>query len=163
MTKRMADSATAPVIAGLAIGIAFVVMLSLVSFPVAALTDEELIEKTKKLKEVQLFLEMHPDAEIFVERHNDTFRAVEVHYSVTKQIMEPTRFDSGIRTKVLVVVVGTGSSFDDDTASFTLVCDRGERSSMTFHASMDAIANECIVGQRPIPAEVAKTSGNAAQ
>lgn len=157
----MSESPIAPVIAGLVIGIAFVVMLSLASFPVAALTDEELIEKTKKLKEVQLFLEMHPDAEISVERHNDTFRAVEVHYSVTKQIMEPTRFDSGIRTKELVV--GTGSSFDDDAASFTLVCNRGERSSMTFHASMDAIANECIVGQQPIPAEVAKTSGNAAQ
>ncbi|MEW6605113.1 MAG: hypothetical protein AB1351_10575, partial [Thermoproteota archaeon] len=61
---------------------------------------------------------------------------------MAKQILEPTRFDSGIRTKELVVSIG---SLDDTTASFMLICDWGERSSMIFHASTDIIANECIV------------------
>ncbi|MEW6605114.1 MAG: hypothetical protein AB1351_10580 [Thermoproteota archaeon] len=56
----MVDGSVIPLISGLAIGIAFVVMFSLVFIPVTALTNGEAIEKAKSFNEVQLFLKMHP-------------------------------------------------------------------------------------------------------
>lgn len=137
----MANGSLIPAaIAGLAVGIAFVIIFSLEFMPATALTDEELIEKTKSLEEVQLFLELYPDAEVRVDR-NDPPGQIHVYYSVERQAREPSTFDSGIVGKEL----GTTINAYGNARVSALSC--LDRISLTmFHVTKDMIANECFDG-----------------
>lgn len=129
------------VAAGLAIGIAFVITFSLKFIPAAtALSDEELIERTKRLEEVQLFLDLYPDSEVRVVR-DDMTEQIHIFYSVERQVREPKPFDSGTVTKELEAMLNTRGH----VWISTLTC--GDRISMTmFHVTKDMVVNACFHG-----------------
>lgn len=63
------SSLKTPVIAGLAVGIAVIMLFSLTFKPVlSSLAATELIEKAKTSKQVQFFLQKYPEAKITVDR-----------------------------------------------------------------------------------------------
>jgi hypothetical protein len=88
-------SSILPVIAGLAIGLAFVVLLSMNLRLDNTLSDEELIAKYSKLPETRYFLEKHPDAKADVDRISHE-NALMVSFSVEKQVAPASDFYSGI-------------------------------------------------------------------
>ena len=84
-----------PVIAGLAVGIAFVVLFSAMLKPDFMLSDEELVAKYSELAEVKYFLEKHPDAKAEVSRNqNDNY--LSISYSVERQVAPPSELYTGI-------------------------------------------------------------------
>lgn len=87
-----------PVIAGLAVGIAFVVLFSMM-FKLASfvLSDKELIAKYSELAEVRYFIEKYPDAKAEVIRTTDE-NSVEIVYSVERQAEQPSGLSAGVNT-----------------------------------------------------------------
>jgi hypothetical protein len=99
----MSDSLV-PVIAGMAVGIAFIVLFSLAYKPAIQLSDAELIEKTKTMKEVQFFLQKYPDAKSGVDR-SALPDSLYVTHSVQIKLANYGGMDDGIREKQLIVIV----------------------------------------------------------
>ena len=96
------------VIAGLAVGIALIVVFASMFSPATAKTDSQLIESTRDLKEVRYFLSKYPEATVAVDRPTyEAYRAV-VTYSFDKQLCEsdPDAFgDNCIKTIMLDVIM----------------------------------------------------------
>lgn len=93
----MVDGSTFPVMAGLAIGIAFVVLFSAMLKPDFILSDEELVAKYSKLAEVRFFLDKYPEAKAAVSRspnEND----LQISYTVERQVEPPSELHTGINT-----------------------------------------------------------------
>ena len=86
-----------PVIAGLSIGIAFVVSFAIVLRPDTMLSDEELVAKYSELEEVKYFLEKHPEAKADVSR-NPYESYLGISYSVERQVAPPSELYTGINT-----------------------------------------------------------------
>ena len=93
----MVGSSLIPVIAGLAIGIAFVGSFAIVLRPDILLSDNELIAKYSKFDMIRYFIERHPDAEAKVERYLPQ-QVLSVSYSVEKQVEPASDLYSGINT-----------------------------------------------------------------
>jgi hypothetical protein len=93
----MVNGSSVPVVAGLAIGIAFIVLFSVVLKPDFILTDQELISKYGKLSEVKYFREKYPDAKAEVNR-NPNEESLRVSFSFERQAQPPTDWYSGINT-----------------------------------------------------------------
>jgi hypothetical protein len=98
----MVDGSSLPVIAGLAIGVAFVVLFSALIKPDFMLSDEELISKYSELAEVKYFLNKYPDAKAEVNR-NPHERGSEVLFSVERQIYPSGQFYTGIHSLTVSV------------------------------------------------------------
>jgi hypothetical protein len=86
-----------PVIAGLAIGIAFVVLFSAMLKPDFMLSDKELISKYSELAEVKYFLEKHPEAKGDVSR-SQYENELEISYIIEKQVAPPSQLYTGVNT-----------------------------------------------------------------
>ena len=95
----MTDSGL-PVVAGLAVGIGFMVLFAIILRPDLTLSDQELIAKYSKLAEIHYFLEKHPDAKAEVGRYPYE-QALSVSYSVEKQV-DPV---SGLYTGINVLTI----------------------------------------------------------
>jgi hypothetical protein len=93
----MTSDATLPaaVITGLAAGIGFIVLFSVMLKPDFMLSDEELVAKYNKLAEVKYFLEKHPDAKAEVTRSpNDNYLAIS--YRIEGQVAPPSQLYTGV-------------------------------------------------------------------
>ncbi|HEU4605884.1 MAG TPA: hypothetical protein VFS46_06565, partial [Nitrososphaera sp.] len=99
----MDEGSGAPVAAGLAIGITFVVVFSVVLKPDFMLTDEELISKYSDLAEVKYFLEKYPDAKVEVNR-NPYEEDAEISFTVERQIYPSGQFYTGIHSLTVWVL-----------------------------------------------------------
>jgi len=84
-----------PVVAGLVVGIAFVIAMALAMTPDTMLSDEALIAKYSKIAEVRYFLEKYPDAQVEVERISSQ-QATMVYFEVAKQVEPASEWNSGI-------------------------------------------------------------------
>lgn len=93
----MGDSTTAPVISGLTIGIAFVILFSAMLKPAFTLPERELVSKYSELAEVQYFLEKYPDAKAEVSRGLNE-NSVEIVYSVERRAEQPSELYTGTNT-----------------------------------------------------------------
>ncbi len=98
----MTDSLAGTVTVAIGLGVIFVVVFSLAFKPVTALSDEQLISKSKQVRDVQHFLAKYPDATVDVHRDSNK---VTVAYSISKQLSEPTSAypDGIIRKRILAV------------------------------------------------------------
>lgn len=111
----MVNGSSIPVVAGLAIGIAFIVLFSVMLKPDFMLTDEELISKYSKLTEVEYFLERYPEATATVNRSpNENY--VEVSYTIERQVASPSELYTGIN------IFGMHVSSRSNHVSFGLTC-----------------------------------------
>ena len=90
----MTDSGL-PVIAGLVVGIAFVLLFAMSLRLDNTLSDDELIAKYSKLPEMRYFLEKHPDAIGTVYRYPNE-QALSVSFSVEKRVAPESTWNSGI-------------------------------------------------------------------
>lgn len=127
----MGEGSGAPVAAGLAIGIAFVMVFSVVLKPDFMLTDEELISKYSELAEVKYFLEKYPDAGAEVNR-NPNEENLRISFTVERQIYPPGQFYTGIHSL-------TVSVFAQPYHAALISCGLGGISSMGSLESTDAI------------------------
>lgn len=85
--KYMPDGAAAPVISGLAVGIALVVLFSVMIIPNSMLSDEDIISKYSEILEVRYFLDKYPDAIAEVNRNpNDEY--LMITFSVEKKVFD---------------------------------------------------------------------------
>jgi hypothetical protein len=91
-----------PVMAGLAVGIAVIVLFSLTFKSPSSLTDTELIEKAKTSKQVQFFLQKYPEAKIAVDRLE---RGTEVSFLAEKQVTNLDASQDGVSEKRLTASV----------------------------------------------------------
>lgn len=109
------DDSSAVVIGALAIGAAFVIVLSILPLPDFKKTDEnEFIKKANNLKETQVFLSEYPNSVIAVERFYDEIEGNAVTYSHEKI------YDAGrVETARLFVLF---NSITRDPASLELDC-----------------------------------------
>ncbi|MEP0826452.1 MAG: hypothetical protein HRF40_13290 [Nitrososphaera sp.] len=124
----MSDSAIIPVIAGLAVGIAWIALFALAYKPVTALTDAEMIEKTKAAREVQLFLQKYPHAKITVDRLE---RGTEVTFAAEKRVTNIVTSQDEITEKRLIASV---DPYGAEGAALRLECYHAERTVMSFDA-----------------------------
>jgi hypothetical protein len=93
----MGDATTVPVVSGLAIGIAFIMLVSSMPKPDSLLSDEELIAKYSKLPEIKYFLGKYPDAKVEVDR-NPHEQYFVILFTAERQVNPERRFDSGIHS-----------------------------------------------------------------
>lgn len=132
----------APVIAGLAIGIAFVILFSSISMPDFMLSDEELVAKYSKFAEVKYFLEKYPDAMAEVKRSPDKEDHIEISYSVERRIESASDGYTGTN------FFGIHVYSEPDQLSFGLACGvvNGATIGWGFEGvgAIDAIGNECF-------------------
>jgi hypothetical protein len=84
-----------PVVAGLVIGIFFVVAVAWTLTPASMSSDEALIAKYSRIPEVRYFLEKHPEAQFEVERIPNE-GAVIVYYRVERQVEPASEWNSGV-------------------------------------------------------------------
>jgi hypothetical protein len=98
----MAGGSSLSIVAGLAVGIAFVVFFSTMHRIDYMLSDEELISKYSRLPEVQYFLEKYPDAKVEINR-NPNEQYIGISFTTEKQVSPPIGFNSGIHTLGLSV------------------------------------------------------------
>jgi hypothetical protein len=96
----------APVVAGLALGVAFIIVFAITLKPDFLLSDDELVSKYSKIPEISYFLEKYPDAAVEVSRDpNEQYLGVS--FTVERQVSPPRAFDAGTHTLgVSVVSVG---------------------------------------------------------
>jgi len=93
----MGDSVSAPVIAGLAVGIALVTFFSVMIKPDSALSDKELVSKYSKVPEVSYFLDKYPDAKTEVDR-NPVEEYLTVSFTIERHLAPSSVFYSGNHT-----------------------------------------------------------------
>jgi hypothetical protein len=79
----------APVIAGLVLGVLIIFVMALFFRPPVPLSDSELIETSKHIKEAQSFLSKYPEAQARIERYHDGSETVLIAFGVEKNICEP--------------------------------------------------------------------------
>jgi hypothetical protein len=89
-----------PVIAGLVVGIAFVVAVAWSMTPASMSSDEALIAKYSRIPEVRYFLDKYPDSQVEVERIPGE-GAVTVYYRVERQVQPASDWNSGINTLIV--------------------------------------------------------------
>lgn len=118
----MTDSVL-PVLAGLAVGVTFIVLFAMALRPDNVLSDEELIAKYSKLAQISYFLEKHPDARAEVERLSSE-QALLVSYRVERQV-EPA---SDLYTGINILSV---SAYKDELNHVTLSVDCGVSQGLT--------------------------------
>lgn len=135
----MGDSVVTPVIVGLAIGIALIVLFSLAYKPSLSFSDVELIGKTKTSEKVQLFLQKYPDAKITVARLE---LGTEVTYAAEKPVTNLDASQDGSSEKRLIVLVG---STGDASMTMRLDCyQAGNLLTGIDHVTADDINNSCF-------------------
>ena len=91
------QGAAFPVIAGLAVGIGFVILFFVMLKPAFTLSDRELISKYSELAQVKYFLEKYPDAKAEVSRGLNG-NSVKIVYSVERQVEQPSGLHTGTNT-----------------------------------------------------------------
>jgi hypothetical protein len=84
-----------PVIAGLIVGIAFIVAVAWSMTPASMSSDEALIAKYSRIPEVRYFLDKYPDSQVEVERL-PTEQAIIVYFRVEKQVEPASEWYSGV-------------------------------------------------------------------
>ena len=134
------SSLKTPVIAGLVVGIAVIILFSLTFNPVlSSLTDTELIEKAKTSKQVQFFLQKYPEAKITVDRLE---RGVEISFVAEKQVTNPDASQDGVSEKRLIASV---DPFGGDGIALRLECYHAGLNTITFDGvTVDDIGNSCF-------------------
>lgn len=101
------DTNLAAVIAGLAVGVLLIFIVALLFKPTLPLSDSELIESSKDIKEVQFFLSKYPEAKPRIERYHDGSNMILVVFGLEKDVYEPA-FDDLVgfgRTRELALVL----------------------------------------------------------
>jgi hypothetical protein len=83
------------VIAGLAVGIAVVILFSMIIRSDSLLSDEELIARYSKIPEVKYFLSKYPDATVNVDRWDYGKHAVGVSLMTERQVYPPSDDEDG--------------------------------------------------------------------
>jgi hypothetical protein len=123
----MTDSGLS-VIAGLAIGIAFVLLFSMAWRLDNTLSDDEIIAKYSQLTEIRYFLEKYPDAQAEVERIPSGQTTI-VHFRAERQVESGSEMYSGVN--VLSV-----SAYIDKLNGLTLGIDCGVSQGPTIGVGM---------------------------
>ena len=115
----MSDSLAGTVAIALCLGIIFIVVFAFAFKPVTALSDAQLIAKSKQVRDVQNFLSKYPDAKVDV--HRD-LQKVTIAYGISKQFSDPTSiYPDGItRTRMLAIIFTNSST--DGAADLRLYC-----------------------------------------
>jgi len=90
----MVTGSLVPVIAGLAAGIALVVLFAVALKPDSMMSDDEIISKYSKIPEVRYFLDKYPDAKADVDR-NPFEEFLTISFTVEKQIDQPAGWYTG--------------------------------------------------------------------
>lgn len=156
----MTYSIAIPVIAGLGVGIGFIVFFSSMMPPAFMLPNKKLISEYSELAGVELFLEKYPNAKPEVVRSPaKTFD--EIVYSIERQAEQPSKI-SGINT--LTLHINTTPNY----VSLELVCEVQEDGLIGWtyvdNDSMDEAEKTCFHGDYPpvspdFPREVTGTDG----
>ena len=98
----MVDGSMFPVVAGLGIGIAFVVIFSIMLQPASIQVNEELILKYSELPEVKYFLDKYPEAKATVKKTPIENYFV-VSYTVDRRVEPPSELYTGINSFAIEV------------------------------------------------------------
>lgn len=141
--------AIAPVVTGLAVGIAFVVLFSAIPMPGFMLSDRELVSKYSELAQVKYFLDRYPDAKAEVSRYPKEDN-VEIVYSVERQAEQPSGLYKGINTLGLHVYTRPDTYH---SRPFELSCkvDQGMTIGWTYAdtSAIDEAERTCFHGEYP--------------
>lgn len=99
----MAGGSSLSVVAGLAVGIAFIILFSIAPRLDFLLSDREIISKYSNLPEVRYFLDKYPDAKAEVDRSHSE-RYIWVSFTVEEQVTPPSGLDTGIHVLTVSVL-----------------------------------------------------------
>lgn len=92
------------------LGIFLIVMFAFAFKPVTALSNEQLIAKSKQVRDVQHFLSKFPEATVDVDRG---IQEVAISYSIRKQFSEPSiTYPNGFFREIILVTVYRNSASD---------------------------------------------------
>ncbi|AIC15761.1 hypothetical protein NVIE_015160 [Nitrososphaera viennensis EN76] len=94
----------------ISLGIIFIAVFAFVFKPITALSNEQLITKSKQVKDVQYFLSKYPDAKVDIQRD---FVEVIVSYKASKQLSEPSdTYPNGFIREIILATVYKNSADD---------------------------------------------------
>ena len=116
----MGDGASALVIAGLAIGFAFVLVFAFAFQPVTALSNEQLVTKSKEIGDVQHFLSKYPDAKVDIRRD---LTKVTISYHISKHLSQPTdNYPDGVTRERILVITYNAKPESDGMLDLRMYC-----------------------------------------
>lgn len=136
----MATDSLVPAIAGLAAGIAFVVLFAVVLKPDSMMSDDEIISKYSKIPEVKYFLDRYPDVNADVDR-NPSSGFLTISFAVERQIGQPTDWDTGIHN------LGVNVYTKPNHVSLAIFCGMGGMTGeegLSGTNTIDAVEQECF-------------------